>query len=152
HWHYFRYPLHRELDYALRRWRHEPDARVRDLMVHCQLRGTADTNSIFRAETFLAENNFRPNIPFAFANHHEAHALPTLFYTDWDDALLYTSDGVGDNVSYSFRNFKDGKIECLYGDDRWLLQRGPLRSSVAWAYGYATEACGFKRLRHEGKL
>jgi carbamoyltransferase len=32
------------------------------------------------------------------------------------------------------------------------MQRGPLRSSLAWAYGFATKACGFKMLRHEGKL
>jgi carbamoyltransferase len=121
-------------------------------MVHCQLRGTLDMQAIFRAAEFLAENSFRPDIPFAFANHHEAHALPTLFYTDWDEALLYTADGVGDNVSYSIRTFKDDRIDCLYGDDRWLLQRGPLRASIAWAYGFATEACGFKMFRHEGKL
>jgi carbamoyltransferase len=75
-----------------------------------------------------------------------------LFFTDWDDALLYTADGVGDNVSYGIRTLKDGRLECHFGDDRWLLQRGPLRSSLAWAYGSATEACGFRMFRHEGKL
>jgi carbamoyltransferase len=60
---------------------------------------------------------------------------------------------VGDNVSYSARTLRDGRLDCHFGDDRWLLQRGPLRrSSLAWAYGYASEACGFKMLRHEGKL
>jgi carbamoyltransferase len=47
---------------------------------------------------------------------------------------------------------RDGKLECHFGDDRWLLQRRPRRSSLAWAYGHATEACGFKMFRHEGKL
>jgi carbamoyltransferase len=152
HWHYFRYPLHREIDYAIRRWGRAPDIRQRDLMVHCQLRGTADTLSVFRADSFLAENGFRSDCRFEFANHHECHALAALFYTDWDDALLYTADGVGDNVSYSIRTLKDGKLDCRYGDDRWLLQRGPPRASLAWAYGYATEACGFTMFRHEGKL
>ena len=152
HWHYFRYPLYREIDYAIRRWGRAPDTRVRDLMVHCQLRHTTDTLSIFRADTFLAENGFRSGCRFAFANHHECHALAALFYTDWSEALLYTADGVGDNVSYSIRTLKDGRLDCLFGDDRWLVQRGPRRSSLAWAYGFATEACGFKMLRHEGKL
>jgi carbamoyltransferase len=152
HWHYFRYPLYREIDYAVRRWRRSPDTRQRDLMVHCQLRRTADTLSIFRADSFLAENGFRPDAEFAFANHHEAHALAALFFTDWNDALLYTADGVGDNVSYSIRTLRDGRLNCEFGDDRWLLQRGPKRSSLAWAYGFATEACGFKMFRHEGKL
>jgi carbamoyltransferase len=152
HWHYFRYPLFREIDYALRRLRRQPDTRQRDLMVHCQLRRTTDTLSVFRSDSFLAENGFRPDCRFAFANHHECHALATLFHTDWDDALIYTADGVGDNVSYSIRTLKNGKLDCHYGDDRWLVQRGPLRASLAWAYGYATEACGFTMFRHEGKL
>ena len=86
-----------------------------------------------------------------FANHHESHALAALFFTDWDDALVYTSDGIGDNVSYSMRALKDGRLDCHYGDDRWLT-RTLKETGLASAYGYATVACGFKMLRHEGKL
>ena len=87
----------------------------------------------------------------AFANHHYAHALPTLFYTDWDNALLYTADGAGDNVNYSHRIFKDGAITTLFGDDRWLHQ--PYRvDSLARAYANVTEGLGFKPLHHEGKI
>jgi len=150
-WQYFRYPVHKELDYRFRRWLGR-DQKLRDLMVHCQLRGTADAKSVFRTDAFLGHNGFRSDTVFQFANHHEAHALASLFYTDWNDALLYTADGVGDNVSYSIRMLKDGQLDCHFGDDRWLLQRGPLRSSLAWAYGYATKACGFTMFRHEGKL
>jgi carbamoyltransferase len=152
HWHYLRYPLYREIDYAIRRWGRVPDTKLRDLMVHCQLRRTTDALSVFRSDTFRAENGFRSDCRFAFANHHECHALAALFYTDWTEALLYTADGVGDNVSYSIRTLREARLDCLFGDDRWLLQRGPQRSSLAWAYGFATEACGFKMNRHEGKL
>lgn len=148
---YFRYPPHREAIYAIRR-RLGTDKPLRDLMVHCQLQRTLDIETIFRTADFLSDNGFRPDIPLVFLNHHEAHALPALFFTDWDDALLYSADGVGDNVSYGIRTLRNGKLECHFGDDRWLLKRGPVRSSLAWAYLYATEACGFKRLRHEGKL
>jgi carbamoyltransferase len=150
-WQYFRYPLYKELDYRFRR-RIGRDRKLRDLMVHCQLRGAADAKAVFRTDAFLGDHGFRPDTIFEFANHHEAHALASLFYTDWDDALLYTADGVGDNVSYSIRTLKNGRLECHFGDDRWLLQRGPLRSSLAWAYGFATKACGFTMFRHEGKL
>ena len=112
HWSYFRYPLLRELDYALRRWRNS-DTRQRDLMVHCQLRRTTDALTVFRKDKFLSDNGFRPKTVFAFVNHHEAHALPALFYSDWDDALLYTADGVGDNVSYSVRTLKNGQLRAL---------------------------------------
>jgi carbamoyltransferase len=148
---YFRYPHSRQAIYAIRRWL-GTDKPFRELMVLCQLQKTLEIKTIFRAADFLSDNGFRPDTPFVFVNHHEAHALPALFFTDWNDALLYTADGVGDNVSYSVRAYRDGKIECHFGDDRWLLERGPLRNSLGWAYSYATEACGFKPLRHEGKL
>jgi len=148
---YFKYPLPRELFYRFRRLI-GTDQPIRDLMVVCQLAHNANAAELFRTEEFLADNGFRPRTPLHFANHHEAHALAALFFTDWDDALIYTADGVGDNVSYSIRALKDGKLECHFGDDRWLLQRGPIRSSIAWAYGFATQECGFKMFRHEGKL
>jgi len=150
-WQYFRYPFYKEWDYAFRHWLGR-DQRLRDLMVHCQLRGTADAKAVFRTDAFLGDHGFRPDTIFEFANHHEAHALASLFYTDWNDALLYTADGVGDNVSYSIRTLKDRRLDCHFGDDRCLLQRGPLRSSLAWAYGFATKACGFTMFRHESKL
>lgn len=87
----------------------------------------------------------------SFANHHYSHALPSLFFTDWDEALLYTADGAGDNVNYSHRIFKDGEITTLFGDDRWLNK--PYRiDSLARAYANVTEALGFKPLHHEGKI
>src|SRR5262249_50976646 len=95
---------------------------------------------------------FRSDIPIYFANHHEAHGLPALFYTDWDNALIYTGDGVGDNVSYGIRLLQTGRLECFYGDDRWLAIAHPHRNSIAMAYSVSTEAGGFRRGRHEGKL
>jgi carbamoyltransferase len=49
------------------------------------------------------------------------------------------------------RGLKDGVLECFYGDDRWLT-RTLKETGLASAYGYATVACGFRMLRHEGKL
>ena len=86
-----------------------------------------------------------------FSNHHYCHALPSLFFTDWDEALLYTADGAGDNVNYSHRIFKDANITTLFGDDRWLHE--PYRiDSLARAYANVTEALGFRPLHHEGKI
>jgi carbamoyltransferase len=150
-WQYFRYPLHKRWEYAVRH-RLGHDVKLRDLLVHCQLRRVADARALFQADAFLADHGFRSDARFEFANHHEAHALSSLFFTDWSDALLYTADGVGDNVSYSIRSFKDEHLHCHFGDDRWMMQRGPPRSSLAWAYGFATKACGFTMFRHEGKL
>ena len=149
--HLYRFPVWKEVDYALRRWsgRSEPD---RDVVVTLQRAGHSDAARIFRADRFLSDHGFRPTIPFAFANHHEAHALAALFFTDWQDALIYTSDGFGDNVSYSVRSLQDGELTCHFGDDRWLPRRFKEFNSLAYAYGLATRACGFRILRHEGKL
>ena len=145
-WQYFHHSLSRRYDYAIQQ-RLGLDRKLRDLLIDCQQPGLADAKAVFRTDAFLRDHGFRPDIILEFANHHEAHALASLFYTDWNDALLYTADGVGDNVSYSIRTLKDGSLHCHFGDDRWLMQRGPPRSSLAWAYGFATRACGFTMFR-----
>jgi carbamoyltransferase len=109
-----------------------------------------DSEAMFRAGDFLAALGLKPGIPVRFFNHHEAHALPTLFHTDWDHALLYTADGGGDNVQYSHRILRNGTIETLFGGEEELAR--PMRiDSVGLAYGYATQALGFRINRHEGK-
>ncbi len=134
--------------------RHLPDRRAKrpkSLEGQMQARREPDAAKLFAAERFRAELGFRPDAEVYFCNHHAAHALPTLFFTDWDEALLYTADGGGDNVQYSARRFAEGRLEALFGDDRELLE--PRRiDSLGMAYGLATAALGFKMLRHEGKL
>jgi carbamoyltransferase len=147
---HLRVPLWRELRYSVERAR-GAGRDYRDLAILTRRSGNADTRKIFHAERFLRDNAFRPDTQVHFANHHESHALAALFYTDWNDALVYTSDGIGDNVSYSMRGLKNGKLDCYYGDDRWLT-RTLKETGLASAYGYATVACGFRMLRHEGKL
>jgi len=113
--------------------------------------GRTDAAALFRADRMLAELGLPGDANVSFFNHHLAHALPCLFHTDWDDALLYTSDGGGDNIQYSHRVFRDGRLETLYGGDDCLLE--PMRvDSLGLAYGYATQALGFRINRHEGKL
>ena len=84
-------------------------------------------------------------------NHHRSHALPTLFYTEWDEALLYTSDGGGDKAFYSHRIFQNDSIQTLFGGDNHLIQSNEV-ASLGLAYGYMTRALGFKMNQHEGKL
>jgi Predicted carbamoyl transferase, NodU family len=111
----------------------------------------SDSLAMFDGPAFLGDFGFRPETHLGFFNHHRAHALPTLFHTDWPEALLYTADGGGDNMQYSMRRFRDGAIETLYGGDDGLTQ--PQRiDSLGLAYGFATQALGFRINRHEGKL
>jgi carbamoyltransferase len=111
----------------------------------------ADSEAMFDVDAFLEDHRFRRGIPVRFFNHHLAHALPTLFHTDWQEALLYTADGGGDNVQYSIRAFRNGRLETLFGGDEELAR--PMRvDSLGLAYGFATQALGFRINRHEGKL
>jgi len=143
---YIRFSLMRDLYYTTQRWlgRERPQ---RDITTVAFRRG----NALFQADTFISDNSFRTDVTICFMNHHEAHALTALFHTDWEDALIYTSDGVGDNVSYSIRSLRDCRLECHYGGEMELTAR-PLRNSIAAAYAQATAACGFRPFRHEGKL
>ena len=113
--------------------------------------GHSDSEALFDGAKFLNLAGFGKSTELKFFNHHLAHALPTLFHTDWQDALLYTSDGGGDNVQYSQRVFADGQLRTLYGGDECFA--GPPRiDSLGLAYGYATQALGWRINRHEGKL
>ena len=76
--------------------------------------GHADSAALFDAEKFLTAHGFNTDTELKFFNHHLAHALPTLFHTDWQDALLYTSDGGGDNVQYSQRVFQGADDQAAH--------------------------------------
>jgi carbamoyltransferase len=149
--HYYRFGALRDFYYTARK--HLGRERLdRDLSNICTREGTSDASRFFRADRFLAENGFRSDVPIHMANHHGAHAMAALFYTDWDDALIYTADGIGDNISYSVRNLRQGRIDLKFGADSLLASQRKTHDSLATAYGYATAACGFRMWRHEGKL
>jgi carbamoyltransferase len=112
---------------------------------------TMRDTDFFDANSFARDSGFRDDVVVYFYNHHKAHSLPTLFYTDWDDALMITADGGGDNINHSRRRFINGQIEEIYGGDEWL-RRDPPIDSLGQAYAAATRALGFRDNRHEGKL
>jgi len=107
---------------------------------------------LFDLAAFRGDGGFRPGTALHFSNHHEAHALPALFYSpSWDEALLVTADGGGDTVNYSHRTFADSAIRTVYGGDDYLFTEKPI-DSLGRAYSAATLALDFRMDRHEGKL
>jgi carbamoyltransferase len=112
---------------------------------------TARVEDFFDVASFRQDFGLRGDATVYFYNHHFAHALPALFYTDWHDALLVTADGGGDSVYYSHRHFAHGTLCDIYGGDSYLTQWPPV-DSLGVAYGAATMALGFKLNRHESKL
>ncbi len=133
----------------LRRWAGRE--KIREMSVVLGKDPGRSALDVFDSAGFVADLGLRPGTRVFFSNHHFSHALPALFFTDWDDALIYTADGAGDQVSYSHNLLRDGALTNLYGDDRWL-GRKQAEGSMGFAYGFVTEALGWKMSRHEGKL
>lgn len=112
---------------------------------------TVDYRPVFYADKLVADLGLPPTTQFFDYGHHTAHALSALFYTDWDNALLYTADGGGDWLFYSAYHLKNRQLQTLYGSDKERFSNTPIHS-IGLAYGYMTEALGYKINRHEGKL
>lgn len=99
---------------------------------------------------FLIDGQFRSDVHVHFYEHHKGHALPALFYTNWDDALLVTADAGGDGMNYSHRHFSKGQLTTIYGDES--VPSFSSIDSLGRLYGAATDALGFRSSRHEGKV
>jgi carbamoyltransferase len=137
---------------TVRRWTGREKMREMNVVLRKDPRGRS-AHEIFNTAAFVTDLGLRPTARVFFSNHHFSHALPALFFTDWDDALIYTADGAGDQVAYSHNLLRDGTLTNLYGDDRWLRRKHFDRGgSLGLAYGFVTEALGWRMARHEGKL
>ena len=116
-------------------------------------RQTSDLSRVLKKEMFLEGFGLPGHLPLIDTNHHYAHALSALFHTDWDDALVYTADGGGDRIYYSAYHFHDKQLDVLYGgNDEMLAPKHNGAHSVGSVYATMTEALGYRRNRHEGKL
>jgi carbamoyltransferase len=150
HWDVQSYKLHgrwwiKQQLYRLSGARRNP--LMSDLM---RKQGADEAAAIFDVDGFKRRYGF-PKAQLYFYNHHAAHGLPAYFYSQFADALIYTADGIGDNVSYSVTAARSGNLEVLAGDDRALHR--PFRiNSVGLLYCYFTDALGFIWNRHEGKV
>ena len=147
-----------KLSYRIKRWFESSVRKVvgKDFILtstkECRRVGTTDVLSLFNTNRFLTDIGFEPETTLSFYDHHYAHVLPCLFHNpEWQDALLYSADGGGDTGFYSFRYFNGKEIIHDFGGEEWLMKATPI-SSMAFAYGTATIALGYKMNRHEGKL
>ncbi|MEI8146018.1 MAG: carbamoyltransferase N-terminal domain-containing protein, partial [Alphaproteobacteria bacterium] len=110
-------------------------------------------DEVIDTEAYCAAKGLPVDAQRYFYNHHAAHALATLAHVPGDDVLLYTSDGGGDDVYYSARLLKDGRLNDLFGGEADTLSPSQKPSdSLGKLYAYVTEALGMKALRHEGKV
>ncbi len=94
---------------------------------------------------FLNELSDRKDIKkkLTFIDHHLAHAASAVRCSGFEDSILITLDGVGEDNAGLLGYFKDNRIH--------RLRSIPINQSLGWLYGEVTSLCGFKSHSHEGK-
>lgn len=80
----------------------------------------------------------------AVLEHHKTHAACAYYLSGFKDALIVTSDGMGDGVSVSLSAGRGGKIE--------RLDYSSSRDSVGVFFERLTQGMGFIPNRDEGKI
>src|SRR4051812_48963069 len=76
--------------------------------------------------------------------HHTAHAACAYYGSGWDDCVVITADGWGDEASATIWQGRAGRLK--------RLALTPTLDSLGYFYGSITKALGFTAHRHEGKV
>lgn len=84
------------------------------------------------------------SVPVSHVTHHGAHAASAYFTSGVKEALVVTMDGRGDDLAGSVMTGRDGHLELLE-EINWM-------QSIGHLYAATTVVCGFKAMRHEGKI
>ena len=92
----------------------------------------------------VMRDEFGIHSPVKFIPHHLAHAATAYYASGFEDGLIVTLDGAGDGHSSHVYDACDGNLSYLHSI--------PAFDSLGCYYAYATEICGYKAGKHEGKL
>lgn len=79
-----------------------------------------------------------------YVPHHIAHAASAARFSGFDESIIISLDGVGEDNAGLLGYFRNGKIHTI----RYI----GINQSLGWLYAKATEICGFTPHSHEGKL
>jgi len=82
--------------------------------------------------------------PVKVVGHHTAHAAGAYYGSGWDECVVLTADGWGDEASATLWRGAHGHLT--------RLSRTPTIDSLGYFYGSITRALGFTPHRHEGKV
>lgn len=129
-------------------WR---DRLVEAVALHTPLAHTTEASALRRGLLPLLAPALRRTLPRAlrrapigFTEHHHAHAAAAWTLSGFADALALTADSMGDGLSATVGDCRDGRIVRLWSADA--------RHSLGRFYEIVTEALGFLPSRHEGKV
>ncbi|NMN67084.1 carbamoyltransferase [Candidatus Pelagibacter ubique] len=84
-----------------------------------------------------------------FLDHHFCHAVGAFYASNFEEALIVTCDGKGDDSCH--KSFEGKKDENGLSDLKLIAKSDPI-DSIGFFYSTITEFLGFKRMRHEGKI
>jgi carbamoyltransferase len=79
-----------------------------------------------------------------FVNHHLAHACATFFSSGFEEALVLSIDGSGEEITTSWWHGESSKLE--------LLHEVKVPHSLGWVYAAFTEYLGFEAYDGEYKI
>ncbi len=92
----------------------------------------------------ILEDEYGVECPIRFVDHHLCHVTSAYFTSGFDDALVVSLDGGGDARSGLVYAVRDGEFEKVTDNSAY--------HSLGNYYAYVTHLCGFKAMKHEGKI
>jgi carbamoyltransferase len=92
----------------------------------------------------LLRQDYTIEAPVRFYDHHYCHATTAYYTSGFEQALVVTLDGGGDGRSGSVYVGENGRLRQLASIDSF--------NSLGNFYSYATELCGFRAEKDEGKI
>lgn len=92
----------------------------------------------------ILQREFGITCPIEFVDHHFCHITSAYYTSGFDDALVISLDGGGDAKSGRVYTVRDGVFESL--------DETATYNSLGNYYAYVTHMCGFKAMKHEGKI
>lgn len=115
------------------------------------LASSDNLNAVLDLDRIRSRANLSPKAGIYFYNHHFSHMIATLNAVDWADGLFYTSDGGGDYEFYGATLLREGRLRRLWPKVDTRTYNGN-KDSLGILYATVTDALGFQRNRHEGKV
>ena len=97
-----------------------------------------------RAIRRILRSEIGARCPIRFVDHHFAHISSAYYTSGFDDALVISIDGGGDGKSGRVYAVRKGTFQPLHEISAF--------NSLGNYYAYITHLCGFKAMKHEGKI
>lgn len=92
----------------------------------------------------ILRDEYGVRCPIRFVDHHLCHVASAYYTSGFEDALICSVDGGGDGKSSLIYAVRGGRFERLHHTSAY--------NSLGNYYAYVTHMCGFKAMRHEGKI